>query len=362
MFSSDGDVADELLEELEDISEGEEDAEHQDESIDEPLADSAEPAIDHRIPDIVDAAHVRVAEEEASEELLLREVTEDNKYSLVDVVDVTRMYLNEIGFSPLLTAQEEIFFSKAAQKGDESARKRMIESNLRLVVKIARRYYNRGLPFLDIVAEGNFGLMHAVEKFDPDRGFRFSTYATWWIRQSIERAIMNQSRMIRLPVHIIKEMNIYLRAAKKLAAQLEHYPSYEEIAAMTDRPIDAVKELLSLQDDAISYDLPISKESETSLVEIIADHSSLGDPVGALQRSTMESSLDLLLNELTHTQREILIRRFGLKNHDRETLELVGKAVGLTRERVRQIQLEALKRLHGMMLERGLDSSIFLDS
>ncbi|VAW74590.1 RNA polymerase sigma factor RpoS, partial [hydrothermal vent metagenome] len=160
--------------------------------------------------------------------------------------DATRMYLNEIGFSPLLTAEEEVYYSRLAQKGDESGRRRMIESNLRLVVKIARRYINRGLAFLDLIEEGNLGLIRAVEKFDPERGFRFSTYATWWIRQTIERGIMNQTRTIRLPIHVVKELNSYLHAARRLAQTLDHEPNAEEIAELLDKPMKDVKRLLKL--------------------------------------------------------------------------------------------------------------------
>lgn len=288
-------------------------------------------------------------------------VNKAKKRTAAQVQDVTRMYLNEIGFSPLLTAEEEVTFTKAAQAGEEAARKRMIESNLRLVVKIARRYHNRGLEFLDVVAEGNFGLMHAVEKFDPDRGFRFSTYATWWIRQSIERAIMNQSRTIRLPVHIIKELNIYLRAAKQLSKELEHQPTYEEIAKLVDKPIDEVKNLMSVQDDAISYDIPIGGESDASLLDVLADPNKTTDPVEALHKESLGNSIDRLLNMLSDTQKEVIIRRFGLKNHDKETLERVGHAVGLTRERVRQIQLEGLKRLHQIMLKENITSNFFYE-
>lgn len=163
-------------------------------------------------------------------------------------LDVTQLYLSEIGFSPLLSAEEEVHFSRLSLKGDEKARNRMIESNLRLVVKISRRYLNRGLSLLDLIEEGNLGLIRAVEKFDPERGFRFSTYATWWIRQTIERAIMNQTRTIRLPIHIVKELNVYLRAARELTQKLDHEPSAEEIAEMLDRPVEDVKKMLSLNE------------------------------------------------------------------------------------------------------------------
>lgn len=167
-------------------------------------------------------------------------------------MDATQIYLGEIGFSPLLTAEEEVYFSRLALKGDQAARKRMIESNLRLVVKIARRYINRGLALLDLIEEGNLGLIRAVEKFDPERGFRFSTYATWWIRQTIERAIMNQTRTIRLPIHVVKELNIYLRAARELSQRLDHEPTPEEIAAALDRPVEEVRRMLKLNENHLS--------------------------------------------------------------------------------------------------------------
>src|SRR5690554_864144 len=176
------------------------------------------------------------------------EATEDSGFTPHDryfgaqkQLDATQLYLNEIGFSPLLTPEEEVYFARLARKGEEAGRKRMIESNLRLVVKIARRYVNRGLSLLDLIEEGNLGLIRAVEKFDPERGFRFSTYATWWIRQTIERAIMNQTRTIRLPIHVVKELNLYLRAARELTQKLDHEPTAEEIARMVDKPVADVK-------------------------------------------------------------------------------------------------------------------------
>ena len=171
-------------------------------------------------------------------------------------MDATRLYLNEIGFSPLLTAKEEVHYSRLAQKGDQGARARMIESNLRLVVKIARRYMNRGLALLDLIEEGNLGLIRAVEKFDPERGFRFSTYATWWIRQTIERALMNQTRTIRLPIHVVKEINVYLRAARRLAQSLDREPSPEDVAEMLDKPLEEVERMLGLNERVASVDMP----------------------------------------------------------------------------------------------------------
>ncbi|KAF0678564.1 rpoS [Enterobacter hormaechei] len=185
----------------------------------------------------------------AEEELLSQGATQR-------VLDATQLYLGEIGYSPLLTAEEEVYFARRALRGDVASRRRMIESNLRLVVKIARRYGNRGLALLDLIEEGNLGLIRAVEKFDPERGFRFSTYATWWIRQTIERAIMNQTRTIRLPIHIVKELNVYLRTARELSHKLDHEPSAEEIAEQLDKPVDDVSRMLRLNERITSVDTP----------------------------------------------------------------------------------------------------------
>jgi RNA polymerase nonessential primary-like sigma factor len=270
-------------------------------------------------------------------------------------LDATRLYLGEIGFSPLLTAEEEVYYARLAQKGVEAGRKRMIESNLRLVVKIARRYLHRGLPLLDLIEEGNLGLIRAVEKFDPERGFRFSTYATWWIRQTIERAIMNQTRTIRLPIHVVKEINVYLRAARHLTQTLDHEPSPEEIAEMLDKPVDEVKRMLGLNERVTSVDVPVGRDADRSLLDSIPDENNL-DPVELLQDDDMRAKIEQWLDELTDKQREVVERRFGLNGHDITTLEDVGQQIGVTRERVRQIQIEALKRLRKIMEAQGFSS------
>jgi RNA polymerase nonessential primary-like sigma factor len=264
-------------------------------------------------------------------------------------------YLNEIGFSPLLSAEEEVYFSRKALKGEEAARKRMIESNLRLVVKISRRYVNRGLALLDLIEEGNLGLIRAVEKFDPERGFRFSTYATWWIRQTIERAIMNQTRTIRLPIHVVKELNVYLRAARELSQKLDHEPSPQEIANLLEKPTADVEKMLGLNERVNSIDATIGANGDKTLSDTIPDHQA-SDPMTLLQNSDLNNSIDGWLTELTEKQREVLCRRFGLRGHEINTLEQVGREIGLTRERVRQIQVEALKRLRDIMRAEGLDS------
>ncbi|EGN75698.1 RNA polymerase sigma factor RpoS [Idiomarina sp. A28L] len=276
-------------------------------------------------------------------------------------LDATQMYLSEIGFSPLLTAEEEVFFSRKALKGDAKARQRMIESNLRLVVKIARRYHNRGLALLDLIEEGNLGLIRAVEKFDPERGFRFSTYATWWIRQTIERAIMNQTRTIRLPIHVVKELNIYLRAARELAQKLEHEPTAEDIAFSLNLPVEDVNKMLRLNERIASVDTPLAGDGEKGLLDIIADEVS-GSPEGILQDDDLRERLMVWLEALNTKQKEVLARRFGLLGYEPATLEEVGKEIGLTRERVRQIQVEALRRLKEVMIQQGLSNdSVFSD-
>ena len=266
--------------------------------------------------------------------------------------DATRLYLNEIGASKLLSAEEEVYYARLAQKGDAAARARMIESNLRLVVKIARRYLNRGLPLLDLVEEGNLGLIRAVEKFDPERGFRFSTYATWWIRQTIERAIMNQSRTIRLPIHIAKEINVYLRTARELTQKLDHEPTAEEIANMLDKPLPEVEKMLGLNERIGSVDAPLGKDSDKPLLDLLADDNS-DDPTLMVQTDDVRAHIDEWLAQLNDKQREVVERRFGLHGHESSTLEEVAKELGVTRERVRQIQIDALRRLRRILESQG---------
>ncbi|PKG38166.1 RNA polymerase sigma factor RpoS [Psychromonas sp. Urea-02u-13] len=269
------------------------------------------------------------------------------------VMDATQLYLGEIGFSPLLTAPEEVYYARRSLRGDDVARKRMIESNLRLVVKISRRYNNRGLSLLDLVEEGNLGLIRAVEKFDPEKGFRFSTYATWWIRQTIERAIMNQTRTIRLPIHIVKKLNVYLRTARELAHKLTHEPTAEDIAKELDVPAKEVSKILKLNERISSVDTPIGNNSDKELLDIIPDRKE-ATPEHELQDNDMKLRIVDWLEDLNPKQREVLARRFGLLGYEAATLENVGKEIGLTRERVRQIQVEALKCLRDVLSQQGL--------
>ena len=291
------------------------------------------------------------ADEPAEEKPKSTKTTNTKEFADRDM-DATRLYLSEIGFSPLLTAQEEVYYSRRAQKGDAASRARMIESNLRLVVKIARRYMNRGLALLDLIEEGNLGLIRAVEKFDPERGFRFSTYATWWIRQTIERGLMNQTRTIRLPIHVVKEINVYLRAARRLAQSLDREPSPEDVAEMLDKPIEEVKRMLGLNERVTSVDIPRTPDTEKSLLDSIPDEHNT-DPSVLLQDSDVQAHIDLWLSKLNEKQRAVVERRFGLHGREIATLEEVGNEVGVTRERVRQIQIEALRRLREILEREG---------
>lgn len=296
---------------------------------------------------------VNQAEEEAEAAALKKNL----KPSRAETFDATQLYLQEIGFSPLLTAEEEVHYGRLVKKGDEKARNKMVESNLRLVVQIARRYVNRGLPFLDLIEEGNLGLMHAVEKFDPEKGFRFSTYATWWIRQSIERAIMNQSRMVRLPIHVIKELNSYLRTGRDLAKSLEREASMEEIADELDKSVDDVKKILELDEGVVSVDEPVARDSSKLLVEMLPEQG--GSPEEEVFDESLKQQIFEWIGELNELHREILERRFGLgQHHERQTLEKIGQELNMTRERVRQIQIEALKRLRQTLEEHGLSFDV----
>jgi RNA polymerase nonessential primary-like sigma factor len=287
------------------------------------------------------------------------EATEHARFAAGDSdFDATRLYLNEIGGSKLLTAEEEVRFSRLAQGGDNVARQRMIVSNLRLVVKIARRYLNRGLPLLDLIEEGNLGLIRAVEKFDPERGFRFSTYATWWIRQTIERAIMNQTRTVRLPIHVVKEINIYLKAARHLAQRLDHEPTTEDVAVMLDKPISEVKRMLGLNERIASVDTPFSKDADKPLVDMLQDDAA-DDPTERIHDEDVQHNLEAWLRKLNDKQREVVERRFGLHGHEHSTLERVAQELGVTRERVRQIQMDALRRLRDILEKDGFSVDAF---
>jgi len=274
--------------------------------------------------------------------------------------DATHLYLSEIGVARLLTADEEVRCARRIQKGDEAARRRMIECNLRLVVNIARRYRNRGLPFLDLIEEGNLGLMHAVKKFDPERGFRFSTYATWWIRQTMERAIMNQARTVRVPIHVIKEINACLRAARRLYEKSNRQPGIAEIAQVMGRDVAVVEKLLALHDRVADGGSVNGSGGERGAIELLpATHDM--EPASCAQKEGVNAIVDQLVFELSEKQRTVVERRFGLHGYHRSTLEEISKDIGVTRERVRQIQIAALSKLRSMMESRGASSEAMLE-
>ena len=266
--------------------------------------------------------------------------------------DVTQIYLTEIGRSRLLTAEEEVTLTRAARSGCVASRQRMIESNLRLVVNVARGYVKRGLPLLDLVEEGNLGLIRAVEKFDPERGCRFSTYATWWIRQSVERALMNQCRTVRLPIHVIRELTIYLRTARELEQTLNRRPTADEVARELDIPAENVQRLFGLNEPTASADEPLHRGTDRVMLDSMVDEKA-NDPETECAEVAAERTLGHWLEQLTRQQQEVVQYRYGLNGHGRKTLEEVGVLLGVTRERVRQIQLAALARLRDISSREG---------
>ena len=300
-------------------------------------------------------------EENEPEEIVLHEeeIVEDDNYYADLRGDATQIYLNEIGQNALLSADEERALARRVREGDFEARQRMIECNLRLVVNIAKHYMNRGMALLDIIEEGNLGLMHALEKFDPERGFRFSTYATWWIRQNVERAIMNQSRTIRLPVHIIKELNIYLRAFRHLEAHTEKEPTVDDVAALLDKPVDEVRYILSLNERMASLDAPLDIDPGLSIAEAIPDEQSMM-PELQLQTAEVEHWVREWLGHLNEKQRRVIEARFGLNGAEMATLEQVAADLDITRERVRQIQMEALQSLRRVLKRHGVSKDVLL--
>jgi RNA polymerase nonessential primary-like sigma factor len=301
-------------------------------------------------------------EEEVAEEAAAEAETEEaaERQSVTEeVADVTQIYLNDIGNNALLTPAQELELARRVVTGDFDARQKMIEHNLRLVVNIAKHYINRGLALLDLIEEGNIGLMHALEKFDPERGFRFSTYATWWIRQSIERAIMNQSRTIRLPVHVIKELNVYLRASRYLESQMGREPTLDEIAHQVGKPVEDVRKVMNLNERMASLDAPLDIDPMLSIGESIPDEQH-EEPEIQLHNNQLELFVKDWLAQLNDKQCMVIERRYGLNGHEICTLEELAAALNLTRERVRQIQIEGLEQLRRILRRKGISRDFLL--
>jgi RNA polymerase nonessential primary-like sigma factor len=284
----------------------------------------------------------------------------------VELGNALQAYLRDIRRTPLLNPEEEFATAQAARNGCFESRQAMIKHNLRLVVSIAKNYLGRGLPMSDLIEEGNLGLMHAISKFEPERGFRFSTYASWWIRQSVERALMHQARLVRLPVHIVRELNQVLKARRLLEAQQgqrgeEAQVRADDIAAHLSRPVAEVTELLAYAELPSSLDSPVDRTTEggESMMDLVADEQAV-DPLGLRLSHELETLLGLGLASLNEREREVLSGRYGLSDREPETLDVLAVRLGLTRERIRQIQLEALAKLKRNMVRQGVDrDSVF---
>ena len=317
--------------------------------------------------DLADAAAPTLGSPEGPEgdvagserDVFLRMVPDSGAAQADALSDTTQLYLHQIGLNRLFTPEEELRFARRAAAGNFAARQKMIEHNLRLVVNVAKGYLNRGMPLLDLVEEGNLGLMHALDKFDPERGFRFSTYATWWIRQNIERSIMNQSRTIRLPVHVIRELNIVLRAKRHLEAHSKCEPTVEDIAHLVGKDSEEVRQVLMLSEHTASLDTPLDIDPMLSIRESIADESGMS-PELQLHATEVESLVREWLAELNEKQCMVIERRFGLNGRELFTLEQLASTLGLTRERVRQIQLESLAQLRNILGRHGLSKDALL--
>lgn len=266
--------------------------------------------------------------------------------------DIIEQYLRDIRKIPLLTKEEELKYARLAKQGCEHARKKMIECNLRLVVKIARRYLKSDMHILDLIEEGNLGLMHAVEKFDPEKGFRFSTYSAWWIQQNIERAIMNQGRTVRIPVHVVKKINTCFRVKRELSQTLDHPPTAKDLAKAMAKSSDEIEKMLLLSEKVLSIDSPTTDYFDKTILDSLKDDNA-DDPLKEFISDSLSDQIQLWLNYLSPKQKEVIVKRYGLGGSEPKTLDQTGLEVGLTRERVRQLQSEGLKLLKGFIERDG---------
>ena len=309
-----------------------------------------------KILDFLEANNIdvlRITDDDADDDILL-EVDDDDEIEVekidlsvpdgVSIEDPVRMYLKEIGKVPLLSAEEEIELAKRMELGDQEAKKRLAEANLRLVVSIAKRYVGRGMLFLDLIQEGNLGLIKAVEKFDYRKGYKFSTYATWWIRQAITRAIADQARTIRIPVHMVETINKLIRVSRQLLQELGREPTPEEIAAEMNMPVERVREILKISQEPVSLETPIGEEEDSHLGDFIQDDN-VPVPADAAAFTLLKEQLEEVLGTLTEREQKVLTLRFGLEDGRARTLEEVGREFNVTRERIRQIEAKALRKL-----------------
>ena len=318
-----------------------------------------------KILDFLEANNIdvlRITDDDADDDILL-EVDDDDEIEVekidlsvpdgVSIEDPVRMYLKEIGKVPLLSAEEEIELAKRMELGDQEAKKRLAEANLRLVVSIAKRYVGRGMLFLDLIQEGNLGLIKAVEKFDYRKGYKFSTYATWWIRQAITRAIADQARTIRIPVHMVETINKLIRVSRQLLQELGREPTPEEIAAEMNMPVERVREILKISQEPVSLETPIGEEEDSHLGDFIQDDN-VPVPADAAAFTLLKEQLEEVLGTLTEREQKVLTLRFGLEDGRARTLEEVGREFNVTRERIRQIEAKALRKLRHPSRSRKL--------
>lgn len=316
-----------------------------------------EDELDDTDGDVAETLLVQALSEHGKDGKAAEKADKEQPAPTTNELDATNMYLREIGFHSLLSAEEEISLGRCIQAGDEAARKRMIEANLRLVVSVARAYVGRGVPLLDLIEEGNLGLMHAVGKFDPDRGCRFSTYATWWIRQGVERAVVNQGRTVRLPIHVVRELSCYVRTEQDLRRELGRAPKTTEISERTGFSVERIAKLRRIRERSVSMDAPLDDHSGHILLDCLDDVQAR-NPRDCACDQEMTILIKGWLNELSPRHREVIEMRFGINGRERRTLENIGEVLGLTRERVRQVQIAAMRRLRRKIGMAGINREV----